>query len=43
MRGKCTLVEAKTVLTVDDIADLNEMLDLEDSIEAEQDRLSRQT
>jgi hypothetical protein len=32
IRGKCSLVELKTVLTLDDAADLNEAMDLEDAI-----------
>jgi hypothetical protein len=34
LRGKCTATELKTILTLDDLADLNEVLDLEDAINA---------
>ena len=33
-RGLCTLAEAKSILTIDDFADLNELADLQDAIEA---------
>ena len=32
IRGKCTLHELRTVYTIDDLADINEALDLEDAI-----------
>ena len=34
LKDKCTLVELRTILTLDDLADINEALDLEEAINA---------
>lgn len=42
MRGKCTFAELKTAYTLDDLADLHELIRLEDAITSEaQDRANR--
>lgn len=33
LRDKCTLVELRTALTLDDLMDINEALDMQDALE----------
>ena len=35
LRRRASLIEVRTVLTLDDLADLNELIDLEDALEAD--------
>jgi len=42
IRGMCTLSDLKSTLSIDDLADMNEALDLQDAIEADAAKAAEQ-